>query len=220
MKNKRFIVMGLGEFGRALAPELARLGGEVLAVDISPRKVESVRDQVTMAVVADIRDRAALQELITSTFDVAILAIGGSLEASIMATLHLKELAVREIYVEANSPDRAEVLRRVGADHVISPEQDLGMRLARRLSNPNLIDFLPITEGYGVIKVEAPYWTHEKSLIDLELRKKMNLTVIALHSADGKDVVAPGANTVVHKGDHLTLVGRDSDLVRFRDREG
>jgi len=81
MKNKRFIVMGLGEFGRALAPELARLGGEVLAVDISPRKVESVRDQVTMAVVADIRDRAALQELITSTFDVAILAIGGSLEA-------------------------------------------------------------------------------------------------------------------------------------------
>jgi trk system potassium uptake protein TrkA len=219
MKNKRFIVMGLGEFGRALAPELARLGGEVLAVDISPKKVESVRDQVTMAVVADIRDRAALQELITSTFDVAILAIGGSLEASIMATLHLKELAVREIYVEANNPDRAEVLRRVGADHVISPEQDLGMRLARRLSNPNLIDFLPITEGYGVIKVEAPYWTHEKSLIDLELRKRMNLTVIALHTGDGKDVVAPGANTVVHKGDQLTLVGRDSDLVRFKDRD-
>ena len=218
MKNKRFIVLGLGEFGSALAPELARLGAEVLAVDIASRKVEAVRDQVAAVAVADIRDKAALQELITATFDVAIIAIGGSLESSILATLHLKSMAVREVYVEANSEERAEVMRRVGADKIISPERDLGKRLAQRLANPNMLDFLPIQEGYGILRVASPQWTHEKSLLELELRKTMRLTVIAIHTADGKDLVAPGANQMVHKGDELAVVGRDADLVRFKDR--
>ena len=218
MKNKRFLVMGLGEFGSALAPELAALGAVVLAVDIAGKKVEAIRDRVAAAAVADIRDRAALQELVTTTFDVAIVAIGGSLESSILATLHLKSLAVREIYVEANTEERAEVLRRVGADHVISPERDLGKRLAQRLANPNMLDFLPIQEGYGVLRVQAPRWTHEKSLLELELRKTMKLTVIAIRTAAGKDLVAPGANQVIHEGDELAVVGRDAELIRFKDR--
>ena len=151
-------------------------------------------------------------------FDVAIIAIGGSLESSILATLHLKSLAVREVYAEANTEERAEVLRRVGADKVISPERDLGKRLAQQLANPNMLDFLTIQEGYGVLRVQAPRWTHEKSLLELELRKTMKLTVIAIRTAAGKDIVAPGANQVIHEGDELAVVGRDADLIRFKDR--
>ena len=217
MKHKRFIVIGLGQFGSALAPELARLGGEVLAVDIAPKRVEAIRDEVAMAAVADVRDKNGLKELITATFDYAIIAIGGSLEASILATLHLKELAVREIYAEANSEERAEVLRRVGASAVISPERDMGKRLAHRLANPNMLDFLSLAEGYGVLRVDAPSWTHGKSLQELELRKKMKLTVIAIRTAGDKDVIGPGAHQVVQKGDEIVLVGADTDLVKFKD---
>jgi len=219
MKKRRFAVLGLGQFGSSLADELTKRGCEVLAVDKDPERVELLRDKVALAAVADIRDRAALEELITSPFDVAILAVGDQLEPAILATLHLKDLMVEEVWAEATSPESAEVLKRVGADKIISPERDMGQRIARRLANPNLIEFLPLTSGYAVVEVEAPAWTHGKTLLELGLRREMQIAVIAIRSADGMPAIVPGGAAQVQPGDVLTLVGRDADIATFRKRK-
>jgi trk system potassium uptake protein TrkA len=177
-----------------------------------------VRDDVTHAAVADVRDPVALRELLTSSFDVVIIAIGGSLEASILATFHLLELGVKEVWAEANSDEWAEVLTRVGAKRILSPEREMGRRLAHQISNPNLLEFLPLTEGHGVQQAEAPSWTHGKTLAELNLRAAMHLAVIAIRDPAGKVTVVPGGAARVEPGSTLTLVGSDADLTRFRER--
>jgi trk system potassium uptake protein TrkA len=218
MKKPRVAVLGLGQFGRALAQALTRDGCEVLAVDSSAKHVERIRDDVARAAVADVRDAAALRELLASPVDVVIIAIGGSLEASILATFHLLELGVKEVWAEANSDEWAEVLTRVGATRILSPEREMGRRLAQQIANPNLLEFLPLTEGHGVLEVEAPSWTHGKTLAELNLRAAMSLAVIAMRDAEGKVTVVPGGGARVEPGAQLTLVGRDADLARFRER--
>jgi len=219
MSKRRFAILGLGQFGRSLCRNLSELGQEVLAIDVSPKKVESIRDWVAVAAVADIRDRVALGELFTTPFDIAVIAIGGSLEAAIMATLHLKDLGVQEIWAEANQDERATVLTRVGATRILSPERDMGRRIAQRLANPNLVEFLPLTAGYGVVESEAPAWTHGKTLAELELRKTMNLAIIAIRAADGTVAIVPGGAAKLTTGDRITLVGRDADLSRFQEKK-
>jgi len=217
MRKRRFAILGLGQFGRALCRELSRLGAEVLAVDVSAKRIEQIKNEVAGAAIADIRDRAALEELFSSPFDVAVIAIGGALEAAIMATLHLKEMGVEQIWVEANTREREQVMLRVGATRVISPEREMGRRLAQRLANPNLMEFLPLTGGHAVVEVEAPSWALGKSLAELHLRSTMNLAVIRIRSADGKDAVVPGGDARVGGGDVMTLVGLDRDIARFRE---
>ncbi|MHC4548320.1 MAG: potassium channel family protein [Planctomycetota bacterium] len=219
MSKRRFAVLGLGQFGSTLAAELAALGCEVLAVDASAKKVDAIRDQVASAAVADIRERKALAELFSTRFDVVIVAIGNALEASVMATLHLKELGVGEIWAEANDADRAEALTKVGATRVLSPESDMGRKLARHLANPDLLEHLPITTGYGVVEIEAPAWTHGKTLAELDLRNTMSVAVIAIRAADDTVDITPGGAARIRPGDALTLVGRDADLNKFHERK-
>ncbi|MGH7163108.1 MAG: potassium channel family protein [Planctomycetota bacterium] len=218
MSRRRFAVLGLGEFGSALAQELAKVGCEVLAVDHDPKRVDPLRDRVMSVAVADVRDRDALRQLLSTPFDGAVVAIGDVLEASILATLHLKELGVGEIIVEATSPERATVLERVGATRVVSPDAESGRQLARRLANPNLLEFIPLATGFGVIELEAPAWAKGKTLAELDLRKKWNLAVIALRSPDAKVTLVPGGAARVEERARLTLVGRDADLARFREK--
>jgi len=215
--SRRIAVLGLGQFGKALATELAALGCEVLAVDSDPKVVDAIRDQVSVAAIADIRDKKALEELFASRFDVVVVAMGDALEATVMATLHLKELGVDEVWAEANEPDRAEALMKVGASHVMAPERDMAERIAQHLAHPNLLDFLPLTKGYGVVEVEAPAWTHGKTLAELHLRRTMNVAVIAIRAADGSVDIVPGGAAQLGPGDVLTLVGRDGDLAKFSE---
>jgi trk system potassium uptake protein TrkA len=215
--SRRIAVLGLGQFGKALATELALLGCEVLAVDSDPKVVDAIRDQVSVAAIADVRDKKALEELFASRFDGGVVAMGHALEATVMATLHLKELGVDEVWAEANEPDRAEALTKVGATHVMAPERDMAERIAQQLVHPNLIDFLPLTKGYSVVEVEAPAWTHGKTLAELHLRRRMDVAVIAIRAADGSVDIVPGGAAQLGPGDVLTLVGRDGDLAKFSE---
>jgi trk system potassium uptake protein TrkA len=215
--SRRIAVLGLGQFGKALATELAVRGCEVLAVDSDPKVVDAIRDEVSVAAIADIRDKKALEELFASRFDVAVVAMGAALEATVMATLHLKELGVDEVWAEANEPDRAEALKKVGATHVMAPERDMAERIAQQLAYPNLIEFLPLTKGYSVIEVDAPVWTQGKTLAELDLRNSMGVAAIAIRSAEGVVDIVPGGATQLGPGDVLTLVGRDSDLAKFSE---
>jgi len=218
MARKRIAVLGLGQFGSSLARELTKLGVEVLAVDNSTRKIERIKDDVSMAAVADVRYRPSLEELVTGPFDVAVVSIGTSLESAILATLHLKELGVEEVWAEAGSDERADVLRKVGATRVISPERDMGRRTAARLANPNLVDFLPLTGDWGVVEAAAPDWCVGKTLGDLDLRNRMKLAIIAIRKPDGNTVVVPGAAAPIGEGDAMTVVGREQDLAKFTSK--
>jgi trk system potassium uptake protein TrkA len=214
--SRRIAVLGLGQFGKVLAVELAAQGCEVLAVDSSAAEVTAIQDQVARTAIADIRDKKALAELFTSHFDAAVVAMGDALDATVMATLHLKELGVEDVWAEANDPDRGEALRKVGATRVIAPERDMAERIAQRLAHPNLIDFLPITEGYSVIEIDAPGWTHGKTLAELDLRNTKGVSVIAIRSSDGSVDVVPGGAARLEPGDVLTLLGRDRDLAAWK----
>jgi len=215
--SRRIAVLGLGQFGKALATELAERGCEVLAVDSDAKEVDAIRDQVTVAAIADIRDKKALEELFTSRFDVVVVAMGDALEATVMATLHLKELGVDEVWAEANEPDRAEALKKVGATHVMAPERDMAERIAQQLAYPNLLEFLPLTKGYSVVELEAPAWTHGRTLAELDLRNSMSVAAIAIRSAAGDVDVVPGGAARLGPGDVVTLVGRDGDLAKFAE---
>jgi len=219
MSRKRFAVLGLGQLGKALATALSDMGYEVLAADRDPKAVEAVKDSAAIAAIVDVRDRAAMQELFAAPFDAAVVAIGTNLEAAILATLFLREAGVPRIVAEAGSPDRAEVLSRVGATQIISPELEVGKRLAKRLANPNLLEFIPLLEGFAAIDVEAPSWTHGKTLAELDFHRKTNLAILAITSAKGEYVLVPGGSARLGPGAKLTLVGRTADLERFRERQ-
>ena len=219
MSASRCIVVGLGEFGRTIAVELARLGVEVLAVDQSEKRVMAIRDQVASAAAGDVRDPEVFQELCSTPFDIAIIAIGGSLESSILAAMNLKHHNVGEIWAEASDPAREEVLRRIGVDHLFSPERDLGRRMAQRIARQDLAEFIPIAEGHGVIEMPAPNWMVGKTLVQLDLRNTHNVSVISVRSAGGEITVVPKAGREIREGDTLVLVGKDEDLAKLRGRD-
>lgn len=218
MKRRRYAVLGLGQFGAALAQELARLGIDVMAVDASPARAEAIKDKVMSVAVADVRDREALQEIFRAGYDGAVVAIGDHLEAEILATFFLKEFGLPEIVVEAKTPERAEVLRRVGATRTVSPELEFGARLARRLATPNLLEYVPLAKGHGVIDIETPAWAEGKTLQQLDLRRKYGLAVIGIVHADGTAVMIPGGDAAIRKGSRLTLVGNEENLAHFREQ--
>ena len=218
MSAKRCIVLGLGEFGRTIAVELCKAGVEVLAVDRTERRVNAIRDDVTVAAVADVRDGEALKELLSTRFDLAIIAIGGSLESSILAAMHLKAAGVEEVWAEAGDSAREEVLRRIGVDRIFSPERDLARRLAQRIARQDLAEFIPIADGHGVVEMPAPGWMIGKTLLQLDLRKKMHVAVISVRSAAGTVTVVPRAGHEIKEGDKLVLVGSDEDLLHVRER--
>ena len=218
MKTKRIAVLGLGQFGGSLAQELALLGCEVLAIDSNEARVQEVRDAVTSAAIADVREREALSELINAPFDIGVVATGGALEAAILAVLHLKELGVSDVWAEAPNDDGAEVLRRVGADRIFSPERDAGRRLAQRLANPNMVEFLPVMKGYGICEVEAPSFTHGRTLAELDLRNKRGLAIVAVRGQSSATMVPTAATTIV-EGDVIVVVGKDADIAKFRETE-
>lgn len=218
MSAKRCIVVGLGEFGRTIAVELAKAGVDVLAVDRLEKNVAAVRDHVSVAAIADVREAEVFKELLTTKFDLAIISIGGSLESAILAAMHLKAANVGEVWAEASESDREQVLRRVGVDRVFSPERDLARRLAQRIANQDSADFIPIAEGYGVVELTAPGWMTGKTLLQLDLRKEMNVAIISIRSAAGTVTMVPQAGREIKEGDTLLLVGSDEDLLKVRER--
>ena len=216
MSKRRFAILGLGQFGFALASELAAIGCEVMAVDRDADRIDEIRDNVAGAAVADIGDAEALKEIFCRPFDVVVISTGESLEAAIMATLHIKTLGVEEIWVEAANDDRAEVLKRVGATRTLQPEAQMGKRLAKRMAHPNLLEYLPLAPGYSVVEMDAPPSTHGKTLAELDMRNAHSIAVIAIRSADGAIKIVPGGAALVSEGDVFTLVGHDRDVVAFQ----
>ncbi|MBQ5607784.1 MAG: TrkA family potassium uptake protein [Oscillospiraceae bacterium] len=203
---KSYIVIGMGRFGSEAARRLCELGCEVLALDRSSELIQRISNDVTQAVVADVRDKEVLRALGVGELDCGIVAIGDSLGDSVLATMNLKELGVPYVVCKAHDETHRQVLLKLGADKVLIPEQEQANRLARNLSSPNVLDYIELSDAYGIIEVPAPTpWLH-KSLKNLNVRANLGVNIIAVKQGEQINV-APGADYTVQPGDVMVVLG-------------
>ena len=208
---KSYVVIGLGRFGSKVATELCALGCEVLVMDTRADLVQHISNEVTQAVVADCQDKEVLKALGVRNFDCAIVAVGSDLAASVMATMNLKELGVPYVVCKAHDDTRRRVLEKLGADRVVIPEQENACRLARSLSSPNVLDYIELSEDYGIIEVPAPKTWHNKTLVELNVRAKMGVNIIAVEN-NAVTNVSPAAEYKIWSGDILVVLGDNAAL--------
>ena len=190
---------------------LCQLGCEVLAVDERSELVQQISNDVTHAVVADAQDKEVLRALGAREFDCGIVAIGDSLADSVLATMNLKELGVPYIVCKAHDETHRNVLLKLGADQVVIPEQENAARLARSLSCPNVLDYIELSNEYGIIEVPAPKRWQDKSLKELNVRAKLGVNIIAV-KRDGQINVSPAADYKILEGDIMVVLG-DTDAL-------
>jgi len=214
---KQVCVIGLGKFGTHVARTLARLGCEVLAIDVREDRVEAVRDQVHHALIGDARDHRALASALGPSVTEAVIALGeDTIEASILCALNLKKIGVEHILSTAINDDHAEILRALGVTEIIFPELETAERVARRIASPSFVDMFPLAEDYRIMEVEAPAGTHGKSLAELNLRARYELLVLAVRDPGQEHFrFLPAADTVICPGQVLMIMGRELDLARF-----
>ena len=208
---KSYIVVGLGRFGTQVAKRLYELGCEVLAIDDNNTKVQQVSNDVTHAVVADARDKEVLRALGAKDFDCAVVAIGDSLADSVLATMNLKELGIPKVICKARDDTHRQVLKKLGADQVVIPEQENADRLAKSLASRNVLDYIELSEDYGIVEVPAPASWQDKSLIELNVRAKLGLNILAVRRG-GDITVSPSADFRILRDDVLVVLGDTAAL--------
>jgi trk system potassium uptake protein len=215
MAREQVVVIGLGRFGSAVARELERLGHEVLAIDRDEQRVNEIAEAVTHALELDAADEDALRGAGAGEFANAIVAISSDAEPSIFATMVLKRLGVRNVIAKAGSLLHGEILSRVGADRVVFPERETGLRLAHSFNVPNVIDYLDVAPGFGIEKIIPPKSFIGRTLGQVDLKGKLGITPIALRR--GRQVfVNPAREEQIGEGDELIVIGRDDALDQLR----
>ncbi|MFZ5946005.1 MAG: potassium channel family protein [Bacillota bacterium] len=214
MKRRQFVVIGLGRFGKSVAITLSSLGHDVLGIDTSEHEAQEIANEITHAVQADAQDEETLKALGIRNFDVAIVAIGDNLEANILITVMLKEMGLKHIVVKAQSNLHGKVLEKIGADKVIYPEKDMGVRLAHNLVTTNVMDYIELSPEYGVTEIIAPKAFANKSLGELNLRAKYGISVMAIKKGESI-IVAPGADAYIEGKDILIIVSKSEILARL-----
>ena len=208
---KNYMVIGLGLFGREVARKLCELGCEVLAMDIRSDLVNLVANDVTHAVVGDAQDKDVLRALGAGNFDCAIIAIGDDLAASVLTTMNLKELGVPYVVCKAHDETHRRVLKKLGVDRVVIPECEFGGRLARSLSSHNVLDYIELSEEYGILEVPAPKAWVDKTILELNVRAKLGVNIIAVKNEQTTNV-SPSANYKIVSGDIMVVLGDNKAL--------
>ena len=214
----QYAVIGLGRFGISIAQKLFESGQEVLGVDVNEERVEDSHSFVTHAVIADSTDAEALKSIGIRNFDTVVVAIGNDIQASILTVLLLKELGVKRVIAKALNKLHGQVLDKVGADWVVFPERDMGMRVAHQLLSPKVLNFIEISKNYSVEEVKIPEYMIEKTLRELDLRARFNLSVIAIRHED-EISISPSPDKIINHGDVLVVIGENRDLEKFANLE-
>jgi trk system potassium uptake protein TrkA len=224
---KRFAVIGLGRFGKKLAIALSMSGAEVIAIDRDRTVIEQIRDQVSHAVRLDSTDEEALKSQGIDKIDVAIVGMGQggrAFESAILTVVNLKEMGVKQICARAENLIAGQVFSAVGATEVIYPEIESAQRWAYKLIAPHIGEKIDFAPGYSMASVGAPASFHEKTVMDLQLRQKYNVNLVAVKRGEGdngkktkkRDIInVPMPNTVIYAGDTLMVAGSDDDLAKL-----
>ncbi len=226
MEAGKFAVIGLGQFGRAIAKALAKRGAEVLAIDTNQEEVDKISDNVAYAVVMDGSDKKALMSHEINDFDAVLVTIGEDFEQLLMCTVTLMELKVKRIIARAQGKNSRIILEKMGVGEILSPEDEVGVIVAERLANPGLVSYLQLPDEYRVAEIKTPPNLAGRRLEDINPRDKYNLSLITIKSAktvqkDGETTEeqhitgVPVSSTVIHAEDFLILFGKDKDIQRF-----
>lgn len=217
---KRFVVLGLGSFGMALATKLSQNGCRVTGVDSSMDRVDEVRNVLYEAICGNVTDRDTLSELMLPSAQAVFISLGEKIELSLLATLHCKELGAKRILVKGVTREHGRILEKLGVERVVFPEEEIAVTLADRMTWPNVLDFVQVGPEYSFAEMTVPNSLVGKSLKDADLRRKYNLQVVGV-----KDVLT-GNLHVIPDGDFrllddrlLLVLARRDDLARFRELE-
>jgi trk system potassium uptake protein TrkA len=216
MRKKQFVVIGLGSFGSSVAKTLYALGNEVLAVDSDEAVVREIADHVTHAAQVDTSDEKSLKDLGISNFDVAVIGIGSEVQASIMATLIVKDLGVKYIISKAHDEKHAKLLYKIGADRVVFVERDMGVRVAHNIFASNILDYIELSPDYNIAEVVSPEEWHGKTLKEIDVRANYGLSVIGI-KRDHDVNIAPLADDIIRPNDTIIAIGATKELGKFEN---
>ena len=216
MKNQSYAVFGLGRYGLATAKELAAAGAQVLAVDRDEQAVQSAAAFIPLVKCADVTDPAVLEMLGISNFDVVIIAMAEHMEACVMAVMLCKEAGVPTVIVKCASETHGRLLSRVGADQVVIPENESGVRMARNLLSSGFVDVMELSGDVSLIGVPVKAEWVGKSLIELNLRKKYSINVVARKRGDAIDVTIDPA-APMQEGDALVVIAETAKLHKLKE---
>jgi len=212
---RQFLVVGLGRFGTSLAKTLYNLGYDVMGIDSNEEIIQNIADSITHAVQADATDENTLKALGVRNFDVAIVSIGNDIQSSILITIMLKEMGIKYVVAKAQSQLHGKVLYKIGADRVVFPERDMGVRVAHNLVSSNILDYIELSPEYSIVEIAAiPAW-HNKSLGQLDMRRKYGLNVMAIKRGNNDVKISPHADDLILENDVLVVVGRKSDIEKL-----
>lgn len=214
--RKQFVVIGCGRFGSSVAKKLYELGVEVMAVDKNEETIQNISDYITYAVQADATDENTIKSLGIRNFDVAVVSIGGDIQASILVTLMLKELGVKYVVAKAQNDLHGKVLYRIGADRVVFPEREMGIRIASNLVSDNILEYIELAPDYSIMEIVAlKSWTG-KTLKEIDMRNQYGINVMAVKHGDEIDITI-SADEVLVEGDVLVVIGHNENLKKIQD---
>jgi trk system potassium uptake protein len=215
-ETRSFAVIGLGAFGSAVASELARFGNQIIGVDLDERRVSQMASTLSSAVILDTTDEMALKEAGIDQYDVALIAIGRDIQASILTTMNLKMLGIRTIWVKASNKTHHRILSKLGADRVILPEHEMGKHIAQMLNNPMLQDYVSLGNGFSVVNIVIPARLKGREMASLGIGKDYDLQLLGLmRGTEFRAYDTP--NLALEEDDKLILLGKRPELRRFGD---
>ncbi|HHX20891.1 MAG TPA: TrkA family potassium uptake protein [Clostridiales bacterium] len=209
--TKQYLIFGVGRFGSALARKLSEDGHEVLAVDSDENRVRSIAPYVMQALQMEASDEEGVRSLGVRNFDAVVVSIGDNLKNSILMTLTCKDLGARYLVAKAADEAHARVLEKIGADRVVFPERDAGIRLAKTISSPNVRELMSLSGGFTLEDVRAPEAWVGHTLKQLDIRRRYNVSILLI-SRNGEAPITPNADTLINRGDELLVLGMQDDV--------
>lgn len=213
--NKSYAVFGLGRYGRSVTKELLNNGATVLAVDYNSKIVDELVSEIPICKCADVTDIGVIKQLGISNFDVVIISMAKNLEASVMATMLCKEVGVKKVIVKCSNESHYKILKKIGADEVVLPEHESGVRLAKNILSSGFIDIADISDNISILEIDIkPEWTG-KTLRELELRKKYNINVIAFKSNANVDI-AVNPDTIIESEMKIIVMCNKNEINKIK----
>jgi trk system potassium uptake protein TrkA len=228
MEN-RFGIIGLGRFGSTIARKLSERGAEVMVFDKSEENVNALRDEVAFTACLDSTDIRVLKEQNITDLDAVVVAIGENFEALLLTTVNLLELGVKRVIARASTPQQKLVLEKIGVKEILSPEDEVGISVAGRLINPDLVSYFQLPDDYQIVELKVPPRVANKSVSEIDLRNTYQLNLITLRRAydlkgnDGQNkreyhiLGVPNSDTILYEEDYLLLLGKSIDIERFQE---
>lgn len=212
--KRQFVVIGCGRFGTSVAMKLNELGSEVMVVDNNEEIIQDISEYVTHAVQADATDENTIRSLGIRNFDVAVVTIGSDIQSSILITLMCKELGVKHVVAKAQNELHAKVLYKIGADRVVFPEREMGIRIAKNLVYDNILDYVELDPRYGIAEIYALDDWIGKSIKELDLRNKYHINILGLKKGSDLNVQFDPEEEIT-EGTVLMIIGSNEDINRL-----